>query len=106
MPLEKKNFSLVVAIVNKGYSEDVIRIAEETGASGGTVVFGRGASIRSKASLLGVPIEHQKEVIHIVSPREVAADLLAKLNAACRLSDRGTGLAFALPLDAVTGLDV
>ena len=105
MPLEDKSFSLVVAIVNPGYSEEVIRIAEENGASGGTVVFGRGASIRSKASLLGISIEPQKEVIYVVSPREVVPDLLIKLNTACRLSELGSGLAFAVPLDAVTGLD-
>lgn len=106
MPLMDKSFSLVVAIVNPGYSEEVIRVAEENGASGGTVIFGRGASVRTKASLLGVPIEPQKEVIYVVCPRDIVPDLLAKLNAACRLSDRGAGLAFAVPLDAVTGLDL
>lgn len=105
MPLMDKEFSLVVAIVNPRYSEEVIRISEENGASGGTVSFARGASIRTKASLLGVPIEPQKEVIYVVSPREIVPDLLGKLNKACRLSEKGSGLAFALPLDAVTGLD-
>ncbi|GAB6058891.1 P-II family nitrogen regulator [Desulfonatronum parangueonense] len=106
MPLMDKNFSLVVAIVNPGYSEEVIRIAEENGASGGTIVFARGASIRSQASLLGIPLEPQKEVIYVVSPREIVSDLLKKLNKACHLSEKGFGLAFALPLDAVTGLDL
>lgn len=106
MPLENKEFSLVVAIVNPGYSETVIRIAEESGASGGTVFFGRGASIRSRATLLGIPIEPQKEVIYVVSPRGIALNLLKKLNQACNLDQPGAGLAFALPLDAVTGLDL
>jgi nitrogen regulatory protein P-II 1 len=106
MPQIDKNFSLVVVIVNPGFSEEVIRIAEDSGASGGTIIFGRGASVRTKVSLLGIPIEPQKEVIYIVSPREIVSDLLAKLNKACRLSDRGSGLAFAVPLDAVTGLDL
>lgn len=106
MPLERKDYSLVVAIVNPGCSEEVIRISEESGAGGGTVFFGRGASIRTKATLLGIPIEPQKEVVYVVSPREIVSGLLVKLNRACRLSEPGTGLAFALPLDAVTGLDL
>lgn len=105
MPPKKQEFSLVVAIVSRGLGETVIRIAQESGAGGGTVVFGRGASVRSKASLLGVPIEPQKEVIYVVSPRDIVPDLLSKLNQACDLDRIGVGLAFALPLDAVTGLD-
>lgn len=106
MPSTNKEYSLVVAIVNPGYSETVIRVSEELGASGGTVFFGRGASIRSKATLLGVPIEPQKEVVYVVSPRDIVPDLLKKLNQACNLDQPGAGLAFALPLDAVTGLDL
>ncbi len=106
MPMEGKEFSLVVAIVNQGYSETVIRISQESGAGGGTVFFGRGASIRSKAALLGIPIEPQKEVVYVVSPREIVPDLLKKMNKACNLDELGAGLAFALPLDAVTGLDL
>lgn len=106
MPTKDTVFSLVVAIVNQGYSEDVIRIAQEAGAGGGTIMFGRGASLRSKVTLLGIPIEPQKEVVYVVSPRAIVPDLLQKLNEACGLDEPGAGLAFALPLDAVTGLDL
>lgn len=106
MPLKKDAFSLVVAIVKPGYSEAVIRVAHESGAGGGTILFGRGASLRSTATLLGIPIEPQKEVIYVVSPREIVFDLLEKLNQECGLDEPGAGLAFALPLDAVTGLDL
>jgi nitrogen regulatory protein P-II 1 len=106
MPTKDTVFSLVVAIVDHGYSEEVIRIAQESGAGGGTIMFGRGASLRSKATLLGISIEPQKEVVYVVSPRDIVPDLLRKLNQACDLDKPGAGLAFALPLDAVTGLDL
>jgi len=106
MPMENKDFSLVVAIVNQGYGEAVIRIAKESGAGGGTAFFGRGASIRSNATLLGIPIEPQKEVVYVVSPRGIVPDLLKKINMECNLDELGSGLAFALSLDAVTGLDL
>jgi len=106
MPAKDTVFSLVVAIVNQGYSEEVIRIAQESGAGGGTIMFGRGASLRSKATLLGISIEPQKEVIYVVSPQDIVPELLQKLNQACSLDEPGAGLAFALPLDAVTGLDL
>ncbi len=98
-------YSLVVAIVNQGYSEEVVEIAEELGASGGTIFFGRGTSSRSKVSILGVPVEPQKELVYIVVRREFASKILQKITEACNLNDPKGGLAFSLPLDEVSGLN-
>jgi nitrogen regulatory protein P-II 1 len=98
-------YSLVVAIVTLGSGSEVVRIAEELGAGGGTIVFGRGTSVRSGRSILGVPVEPGREVIHVVVPREVAPKLLRSVTVACRLEEPGTGLAFSLPLDEVCGLE-
>jgi nitrogen regulatory protein P-II 1 len=83
----------------------VVQIAEDLGAGGGTIVFGRGTSVRSGRSILGVPVEPGKELIYIVVPRETVPSLLDSLTDACRLNEPGTGLAFSLPLEAVAGLE-
>ncbi|WP_035243986.1 hypothetical protein [Desulfonatronovibrio hydrogenovorans] len=97
-------YSLVVAIVNQGVSEHVVDIAEELGASGGTVFFGRGSSTRTKISILGVPVEPLKELIYIVAKRNLAPKIIKKINQDCRLDEPSGGLAFSMPLDEVAGL--
>ena len=97
-------YSLVVAIVNHGYSEEVVEIAEEMGASGGTIFFGRGSSSRSKVSILGVPVDPQKELVYIVVKRDFTSRILRKITEACKLDDPHGGLAFSMPLDEVSGL--
>ncbi|WP_291321297.1 P-II family nitrogen regulator [Desulfonatronospira sp.] len=98
-------YSLVVAIVNYGHSETVVDIAEKLGSSGGTVFFGRGSSHRTKVSILGVPVEPQKELVYIVVKRSKSSALIQKITEACNLNDPKGGLAFSLPLDEVAGLN-
>ncbi len=102
--MEENSYSLVVAIVNTGFSERVIQIAEDLGASGGTIFFGRGTSSRTKISILGVPVEPMKELIYIVAKRSNASAIIEKITEACRLDEPDTGLAFSMPLDEVSGL--
>ncbi len=97
-------YSLVVAIVNQGFSRKVVHIAEELGASGGTVFFGRGSSARTHVSILGVPVEPVKELIYIVSKKEFASKIIQRIEVECNLSAPEAGLAFCLSLDEVTGL--
>jgi nitrogen regulatory protein P-II 1 len=100
-----QRYSLVVAIVTLGSGSQVVRIAEDLGAGGGTIVFGRGTSVRSGRSILGVPVQPGKELIYIVVPREIAPKLMQMITDSCSLNEPGTGLAFSLPLDAVSGLE-
>ena len=102
--MDSIRYSLVVAIVNYGFSEKVVQIAETMGASGGTIFFGRGSSVRSKISILGVPVEPLKELIYIVARRELASKIIQEIKQKCRLDDPNGGLAFSMPLDDVAGL--
>lgn len=102
--MSSNKYSLVVAIVNHGFSEKVVQIAEEMGASGGTIFFGRGSSTRTKVSILGVPVEPLKELIYIVSKRDLAPGIIQNISKECKLDDPSGGLAFSLPLDDVAGL--
>ncbi len=99
-------YSLVVAIVNQGYSERVVQVSEEMGSSGGTIFFGRGTSTRSKVTILGVPVEPQKELVYIVVKRDLASRILQKITDVCKLDDPHGGLAFSMPLDEVAGLNL
>ncbi|MEG6551441.1 P-II family nitrogen regulator [Desulfocurvibacter africanus] len=103
--MSNPDFSLVVAIVQVGHSNAVIKIAQGLGAGGGTIVFGRGSSVRSASSILGVSVEPGKELIYIVAKKSIVPKLMQLVTESCNLNEPGTGLIFSLPLEAVSGLD-
>ena len=48
MSEKTKEFDLIVTIVKKGFSEQIIQASIKAGAKGGTVLFGRGTGIHEK----------------------------------------------------------
>lgn len=95
---------LIIAIVNKGRSDSVIEASQKAGASGGTIITGRGSGVHEKAVLFGIAIEPEKEIILIVSEKEKTKEILNSIVEETKLNDEGRGIAFVLPVEKVYGL--
>jgi hypothetical protein len=57
------NPSLIVSIVRKGWGNTVLEASIKAGATGGTVLLGRGIGVNEKESIFGMPIEPEKEIL-------------------------------------------
>src|SRR5690554_2302352 len=97
----ENNHQLIVTIVNKGRSEEIIQASRSAGAEGGTVVYGRGTGVHECQTLLGIPIEPEKELILTIIPRSLTKKVLAAIIEAGDLNKSGSGIAFVLDLDKV-----
>ncbi|TYQ14916.1 UNVERIFIED_CONTAM: hypothetical protein Cloal_1311 [Acetivibrio alkalicellulosi] len=97
-------FELIVTIVNKGFSCDVIDAAKKAGAEGGTIIHGRGTGINENAKLLGIPIEPEKEIILTLIDQEKSSKVLKSITDAVGLNTPGKGIAFVLEVDKVAGI--
>jgi nitrogen regulatory protein PII len=94
---------LIVTIVKKGWSQQVIEASRKAGASGGTIIPGRGTGIHEMQTLLGLRIEPEKDIIlTVVSPDQTDAILEAIVSAA-ELEKPGNGICFVINLDKVAG---
>ncbi|NLA11657.1 MAG: P-II family nitrogen regulator [Firmicutes bacterium] len=98
------NQDLIVTIIKKGYSEQIIGASKKAGAEGATIMFGRGTSIHEQKKILGIPIEPEKEIIFIVVPQEISERVLAAIIKAGKLERPATGIAFILDLKKVVGV--
>lgn len=67
---QQKESSLVLVVVNQGYTEEVMNTAREAGARGGTILRSRWAGQDMAASIYGVPLQEEKELIAIVTSHE------------------------------------
>ncbi|HMM38885.1 MAG TPA: P-II family nitrogen regulator [Desulfovibrio sp.] len=100
----RKDFDLIVTIVNKGWSDRVVGASKRAGAEGGTIIFGRGTGIRETQTFFGIPIEPEKEIVLTAVPERLTEPVLGAIVEAADLEKPGTGVAFVLPLKAVAGI--
>ena len=94
----------IFCIVNSGYSEVVMEAAKKLGASGGTVMNARGTAPKDAESIFGITIQPEKEIVMILVPSSIKANVLHALYKEAGLDTAGQGIAFALPVDGVVGL--
>ena len=102
--LESCTHELIISIVNKGRSDSVIEASQKAGASGGTILTGRGSGIHEKAKLFGIAIEPEKEIILILTDKVKTSEILKSIIEEVKLNDEGNGIAFVLPVEEIYGL--
>ena len=103
MKLEE-GYELIVTIVNKGWSEKVIKVARQAGSQGATVLHARGSGLHELTSFLGIAIEPEKEIILSVVQNDMSETIVAAISDALNLKAHGTGISMIIPLRGVTGL--
>jgi nitrogen regulatory protein PII len=95
---------LIVTIVNKGWGEKVLETSMKAGATGGTILLGRGMGIHEQRTLLGISLEPEKEVVLSAVRSDEREAILKEIVAATDLEKPGAGIAFALPIDKIFGI--
>ena len=100
----KHTHECIICIVNTGFSDAVMDAAKEAGAKGGTVLRGRGTADKEAESLFHIAIQPEKEVVMILVPRSLKANILHALYKAVGLKTPGQGIAFSMPVDQVVGI--
>ena len=104
MQQENAAHDLIIAIVNKGYTELVMDAALSAGARGGTVVHARGADAKEAAQFLGITIQPEKEMVLILTEHEDKTPIMQAITKGAGLTTEGHGIVFSLPVTDVMGV--
>lgn len=102
--MDNHEHSLVITIVNRGFSDQVMEAAARAGAKGGTVMHARGAGLKEAEKFFGITIQPEKEVVLILLRREQKHDVMQEICKSAGLSTPGRGFSFSLPVDDVLGM--
>ena len=94
---------VVVTIVNKGWASEVEAIAEANGAEGGTIILGRGSSLRHTQSIMGIPLQKEKDLVINVVDEGYQEQIMEALVNELDLNEPGTGMTFSIKLDNLRG---
>ncbi|MCX5775531.1 MAG: P-II family nitrogen regulator [Firmicutes bacterium] len=97
-------FELIFVIINSGYVDLVMSAAKGEGATGGTVLTGRGTGNEAMEKFFGIAIQPEKEIVLIIIPHDIKEKVLKAIYRDAGLETRGQGIAFALAVDDVVGI--
>lgn len=99
------NHDLILAVINRGYSEELMDAAREAGAGGGTVVPAHRINIENPMRFWGVSLQEEKDLVAIVSKRESKAAIMRAISHKCGLNSEAQGVVLSLPVESVIGLE-
>ena len=103
---ESINHDLIIAVINVGFSDDLMTVAREAGATGGTVIHARGLSHQGPVKFFGVSVQDEKEIVLVLSSREKKLPIMEAVSSLCGITSKAEGLIFSLPVDSVMGLNL
>ena len=97
---------LVIAVINVGFSDDLMAVAREAGATGGTVIHARGLAHEGPVKFFGVSVQDEKEIVLVLTSREKKLPIMEAVSRFCGVTSKAEGLIFSLPVDSVMGLNL
>lgn len=98
------NHEVIFAIVNSGYADEVMDIARENGARGGTILNARGVAGQEAAAFFGITLHSEKEILMIVVEKSIRDGILNAIYKQMGMAKKAQGIAFSLPVSDVAGL--
>ena len=99
-------FKLIVALVEDAKTDDIIKAARESGATGCTVVNNaRGEGLEEKKTFLGLTLETQRDVVLLLVEEHRARRILEVISETGAFDTTpGTGIAFQLDVEDAVGV--
>ena len=102
--MKTNDHEVIFAIVNSGYAEDVMDIAREQGARGGTILNARGVVKEDAAAFFGITLHQEKEILMMVVEKSIRDNVLNAIYKQMGMDKKAKGIAFSLPVSDVAGL--
>lgn len=102
-PELNSKYELIIIVANEGRTDQVMNAARAAGATGGTVLHGKGSGSQNPKKFYNVSIASEKEVILMVAQSDRKATIMQSvLHQAGPDSEAGAVL-FSLPVSEVAG---
>ena len=102
--MKTDNHEVIFAIVNAGFAEDVMDVARQQGARGGTILNARGVVNEDAAAFFGITLHADKEILMMVVDKAIRDQVLNAIYTEMDMAKKAKGIAFSLPVSDVAGL--
>lgn len=95
---------LIIAIANRGFSDDVMDAARSAKATGGTVINARGLGTKEAEKFFGITIQPEKELIMIITEHKSKQCIMEAIANKAGIQTEAKAIVFSLPVNGVIGL--
>lgn len=91
-----------MVIVKRGFAERVVEVARKSGATGATIIHGRGKYENQKVMLpiINLEVQPEKEIILLITSNHISASVVDSLLACPELNGDGEIKVFMSPTEA------
>jgi len=98
-------FKLILATVKADITDTIVDAAKAAGATGATILPGRGTGIKEAKTFFGLTLEAQTDIILLLVEEHLIDKILNAIKIAGKFDKPGTGIAFVVPVEQVVGLE-
>lgn len=99
-------FSVIVVIAPNDLEQQAIDNARAAGATGITILQGKGISNHAKKTFFGMTFEGNQSVLLMVVARHIALPVLKEMKHLLVKQGDSKGIAFTLPIEHLVGIDL
>ncbi len=103
--MTENEYSMIMAIVNQGFSEDVMNAARPKGASGGTVFHSRRIGNEEAMKFWKISVQEEREIVIILAQKEDKKAIMQAIGENCGMESKAQGIILSLPVDGIVGLE-
>ncbi|MGI6781944.1 MAG: P-II family nitrogen regulator [Acholeplasmataceae bacterium] len=95
---------VIFTVVDRGLSSQVIDCANRAGATGGTILNGRGSGIENAPKLFNIEIEPEKEIILTITDSSKKDKIVQAIKEEMKIDEPNKGIIFVIDLAETYGL--
>lgn len=99
---EESLYDLIVAVIARGFSDYIVSAARDAGATGATIIYGRGTSDKDE-QVMGISLQPEREVVLILAKKTDKKKIMQEIADKTSLMEEGRGICFSLPVTQVYG---
>lgn len=96
---------MIAAVVNQGFSDEVMNSAKAAGAVGGTVIHSRRIGDEKVMAAWGFGVQEEKEIVLIVTSTKNKLKIMQAISEKCGIRSDAKGMLVSLPIDSVIGMN-
>lgn len=101
----KHDFHMIWAVLNQGYSDEMMEAVRRVGATGGTVISARRVGGDEPMKFWGITVQEEKEIILIAARAKDKSAIMEAIASAYGFRSEAQGMVFSLPVESIAGLD-